>query len=90
MKKGPFVCLKNTGKYYDILTSVCSKEVELSVTNVHGVSTKLPVVVLVVVPVTKVTRIALVPPVTMVTGIPIIPIMIWVVSCSCSYQGKEK
>ena len=85
------ICMfKNLNKYYDILTSICSKEVELSVSNVYGVSTKLPVVVLVVVPITKVTRIALVPPITMVTGVPIIPIVIWVVSCSCSYQGKEK
>ena len=56
----------------------------------HGVSTKLPVVVLVVVPVTKVTRVALVPPISMVTRVPIIPIVIRVVSCSCSYQGKEE
>ena len=56
----------------------------------HGVATKLPVVVLVVVPITKVTRIALVSPITMVTRVSIIPIVIWVVSCSCSYQGKEE
>ena len=82
--------VKKTEKYYDILTSICSKEVELSVTHMHGVSTKLPVVELMVVPITKVTRVALVPPITVVTRVPIIPIVIWVVSCSCSYQGKEK
>ena len=69
-----------------VLTSVDAKEIELAIADMHRVSRELPVVILVVVGISKVAIVSIVTRIAIVTIVEWL--LIWVVGSNNSHEAK--